>query len=125
MSLSVDVFVIGEDGGRHVLDTPEGANDLAGFESWRTRVWGSDAVRALGAWFFPVLADSDLWIAPGQVPDFRRECALLRANLERIASQPYPQKTYEWYLDTLSVRLGFIEDAAERAAEVGGGVVIW
>ena len=72
--------VTNADGRTEVLDVPEGVSDLAGFESWRTTVWGSEAVRSLGAEFFPVLATGDLTVPPEQVPDFRRECAALRAD---------------------------------------------
>jgi hypothetical protein len=67
-----------------ILETPH-VETLAGFESWRKTVWGSERVRALGAVFFPVLATDDLYVLPGQVEAFRRECELLRANLEVVA----------------------------------------
>ncbi|WP_230423502.1 hypothetical protein [Streptomyces radicis] len=64
MSLSVDVFVVEAGGAIRVLDVPAGCSDLAGFERWRTTVWGSDAVRSLGARFLPVLAEADLRSSP-------------------------------------------------------------
>ncbi|MFE7395037.1 hypothetical protein ACFU9K_49015, partial [Streptomyces sp. NPDC057582] len=67
----MSVFVVDADGKRQVLEVPEGCSDLAGFERWRTSVWGSEVVRSLGATFFPVLADADLQVAAGQVPEFR------------------------------------------------------
>jgi hypothetical protein len=60
-------------------------SELAGFENWRTEVWGSAAVCALGATVFPQLAVRDLYVMPGrQLNDFRRECRLLRAHLDEI-----------------------------------------
>ncbi|MGW1887656.1 hypothetical protein [Streptomyces sp. NPDC001970] len=125
MSLSVDVFVIGADGKRQVLDVPAGCSDLAGFESWRTAVWGSEVVRSLGARFLPVLADADLQVEAGQVPAFLRECVLLRENVERIVGCTKPVRTVEEHRHTISARLANIEDAARRAQAMGGGVLVW
>ncbi|MFI0789827.1 hypothetical protein ACH4Q6_29990 [Streptomyces lydicus] len=125
MSLSVDVFVVGEDGQVDVLDVPEGSSDLAGFERWRTSVWGSEAVRSLGASFFPVLASGDLKVLPDQVREFLTECALIRSNLEVVAPRTDPSKTHAEYVWQIAERLRNIEDAAERARGVAGGVLIW
>lgn len=128
MSLSVDVFVVGDDGKWDVLDVPEGCSDLAGFESWRRTVWGSEAVRSLGARFFPVLASEDiLEIWPGELSAFVEECALLRSNLGLI-SRDAAASAVGRELDqeeAVSRRLTNIEDAAARAQRVGGGVVVW
>ncbi|MEV6758623.1 hypothetical protein [Streptomyces sp. NPDC051214] len=126
MSLSVDVFVVGADGEMQVLDVPEGCSDLAGFESWRTRVWGSQVVRSLGARFLPVLAGADLRVETSEVPAFLRECALLRDHLEDIVIGTNPVRTVEEHRHAISARLANIEDAARRAERVdGGGVLIW
>ncbi|MFD3518905.1 hypothetical protein [Streptomyces sp. NPDC058653] len=125
MSLSVEVFVVGADGKRQILDIPEGCSDLAGFERWRTTVWGSEVVRSLGAQFFPVLAEADLYVEAGQVPEFRRECALLRENLEEIVAGGSPVRTAEELRRQISERLANIEDAATRAQGMGAGVLIW
>lgn len=125
MSLLVDVFVIGDDGEMCLLNVPDGSSDMAGFESWRRTVWGSDAVRSLGARFFPELAGSDLTVAPDQVSDFLAECALVRRNLEAFAPRREPGVRDEGYVQQVSERLANIEDAAERALRSGGGVVVW
>ena len=116
MSLCVDVFVLGQNGEVVVLEVPDGYSDLAGFERWRTTVWGSPAVRALGARFFPVLDGSDLQVDREDVPAFLEECALLRANLSVVA----PAAEH-----LVGVRLHNMERAAHRAQEVGGGVLVW
>jgi hypothetical protein len=126
MSLSVDVFVLGEDDRMDFLDDPEGSSNLAGFERWRTSVWGSEAVRSLGTTFFPILASGDwLRVAPEQVADFLGECALIRSNLELVAPSAHSLKSHREYVRQISERLRNIEDAAERAQSVRGGVVIW
>ena len=119
MTLSVDVYIADANGTmREVLDTPEGASDLAGFEAWRTTVWGSQAVRSLGARFFPQLAGGDLLVAADELPAFIEECGLLRRNLTLVAGQSSTE-------DQLSFRLANIEAAVARALDLGACVVIW
>ncbi|HEY9367470.1 hypothetical protein [Streptomyces sp.] len=126
MTLSVDLYIPGPDGSyEEILDVPEGCSDLAGFERWRTVVWGSDAMRALGARYFPVLAADNLLVPPDEVPAFRRECALVRRNIPLVAPEDDRNWTYEQFVDGISYRLGNIEDAALRAERIGAGVMIW
>jgi hypothetical protein len=145
VSLRVDVYTRTADGAMEVLDVPANSSDLAGFESWRRSVWGSDRVRALGAEFFPVLATQDLYVEPDGVERFQRECALLRANLEVVAEDVdplnprsadfrtvggrqqihAPANPHAAFVATVSARLANIEDAARRALAIGAGVVIW
>lgn len=128
MTLSVGVFTADENGKMlEVFDVPEGSSNLAGFESWRRTVWGSEAVRSLGAQFFPQLAKDDLYVYPDQVQGFIEECALLRSNLSLI-SRGSAASALDRELDqeeVVSWRLANIEDAAARALAVGAGVVIW
>ncbi|WP_067590787.1 hypothetical protein [Nocardia terpenica] len=127
MSLTVHVFTL-QDGETSFLDAGEGWMDLAGFESWRTEVWGNAAVRELGARFFPVLAEGDLWVYPDKVLEFARECASLSDNLSTIAPFPYPpwpDATHLRVIDAVASRLAHIQIAVGRALGVGGGVVIW
>lgn len=99
-----------------VLDVPADSSDLAGFERWRTAVWGSEAVRSLGARFFPVLASGDwLKVAPGEVADLLGECSLIRINLELVAPSADSAKSHAQYVWQISERLRNIEDACERA----------
>jgi hypothetical protein len=113
----VHVFVDEPDGEQTVLDAPGPGADLAGPESWRTTVWGSPAVRALGARFFPVLDGNNVTVDPEDVPAFLEECALLRANLAAFAP--------DGDVERVGHRLGNIERASRRALEVGGGVLVW
>ena len=128
----MDVYIKKPDGGMELLGVPEGSSDLAGFESWRRIVWGSDRVRAFGAEFLPLLATGDLYIEPGEVERFQRECAVLRANLEIVADgvSPLNPRSAEFrvvdgryqvhepddphaaFVATVSARLTNIEDAA-------------
>ncbi|GAA2432637.1 hypothetical protein GCM10010191_53340 [Actinomadura vinacea] len=101
-----------------LLDAEPGS-DLAGFERTRASLWGSEAVRSLGARFLPVLDGEDLYVMPGDVGDFLAECALVRDNIGTVAAAT------KWDGEFISRRLGNIIDAARRAESVGGGVVVW
>lgn len=125
MSLLVHVFVLEEDGRRQILDPTAPGGDLAGFERWRTLVWGAEPVRALGARFFPVLATGDLTVAPGDVLDFLRECDLFRTNIPAIVPTDDPHHSHECFERRVSERLTNIERAAAHALEIGGGVLVW
>ena len=139
------MFVYGPDGEWRVLEPVAAGHDLAGFESWRRSVWGSQLVRSLGAEFFPWLAHGDLRVEPGEVALFASECALLRDHLELITPQPDPLNQHAVsvvvadgkarmikpadslaaFRGTVSARLMNIERAAARALRIGGGVTIW
>ncbi|MEV6067190.1 hypothetical protein AB0L82_11610 [Nocardia sp. NPDC052001] len=125
MSLSVYAYVLDENRAWQLLDPPTPGGELAGFERWRTTVWGSTAVLALGAYYFPVLARGDLTVLPHAVPEFLDECALLRKHLDAIAAQADDSHPREVHTERIAARLTHIEAAAARALEVGGGVLIW
>ncbi|MFD9569055.1 hypothetical protein ACFWBI_04340 [Streptomyces sp. NPDC059982] len=125
MSLSVDVFTADENGGARFLDVPDGSSDLAGFESWRTEVWGSQTVRALGARFFPLLAGGDLRVAPHDVREFLAEALLVRGHVDSIAARMDSAEPVTRRAGAIADRLENILDAARRASRAGGGVQIW
>ena len=125
MSLLVEVFVREPDGGIRILDVPDDVYRSGGFESWRRTVWGSEFVRSLGARFLPVLADDDLYVEAEDVPEFRREVALLRSRLDELAHGTERPGTVEERRHQIETRLRIIEDSIRKALEIGGGVLIW
>ncbi len=125
MSLTVDVFISNVDGEMEVLDVPEGCDDAIGPEVWRTLVWGSAAVRALGARYFPVLDGADLVVRSDDLLDFRDECCLIEANLDSVTPEGNADKTRDEYREDIRKRLEHIQTAIDRALAVGGGVVLW
>ncbi|MFC9684805.1 hypothetical protein [Streptomyces sp. NPDC056948] len=125
MTLSVDVFLLEPDGQRRILDVPGGRDDSAGFESWRTTVWGSEPVRALGARFLPVLADGDLEVGAESVAEFLGEVALLRDHLDAIAGTTQRPRGLAEHREGLVRRLRNLEVAALHARVIGGGVIVW
>ncbi|MGW0884187.1 hypothetical protein [Streptomyces sp. NPDC002671] len=119
MSLNVDVVVRGPNGQFDVLDTPEGVNDSAGFESWRWQVWGSDVVRSLGARYLPLLDGEWMEVPTEELPLFLAEIALLRAHMDRIST------ALELHPSHITSRLDNIEAATLRAQELDARVLIW
>ncbi|MFI1177341.1 hypothetical protein [Streptomyces melanogenes] len=125
MSLLVDVFVYAPDGTREFLEVPEGVPNAAGFERWRTSVWGSPMVRSLGARFSPRLAEGDLYVEPNEARAFLDECALLASPVPLIVAGMDPGRGAEEHTHHLTSNLAHISDAVRGADEAGGGVVIW
>lgn len=125
VSLVVDVFVYAADGSRGFLDVPEGVSDTAGFERWRTSVWGSPMLRSLGARFFPRLAEGDLYVEPDEIGAFLEECALLVSHMPLIVAGMDSARGVEERTYHVTSSLAHISHAARRAVQVGGGVVIW
>ncbi|WP_338700960.1 hypothetical protein V2W30_28560 [Streptomyces sp. Q6] len=123
MSLLVDVFVRDPDGTLRIPDAD--AYESGGFESWRTTVWGSACVRALGARLLPVLADGDLYAEADQVPELLAEVALLRDHLDEIAHGTRRPRGVEEHRDGIEDRLRIIEENCHKALAIGGGVLIW
>lgn len=125
MSLLVEVFVRDPDGKLRILDVPADVYQSGGFESWRTTVWGSESVRALGARLLPLLADADLHVEAGEVPALLREVAVLRTHLDSIAAGTERPRTLAEHRAGIEDRLRIIEESAHKALEIGGGVLIW
>ncbi|WP_329616122.1 hypothetical protein OG244_26290 [Streptomyces brevispora] len=118
MSLLVHTYVRGRSGKDHFLDDPEHGLTLAGFESSRTKLWGSQPVRDLGARFLPQLASTDLFVEPEDVPALLAECEVLRGHIAALAAHSGHLADY------VATRLANITAAAERALDVDGGVIV-
>jgi len=65
----------------------ESGRDLAGYEVWRTTVWGADAAIRRGAQFLPTLAQRDLYVEYEELDAFEAECHLLLHDIEGFAAE--------------------------------------
>lgn len=119
MTLLVHTFVYDADGGHHFLEDPEHGDTLAGFESTRTRLWGSEAFRSLGSRFFPRLDGDDLCVEREEIDDFLAECEAIRPHLGHLAVQTGYDTGY------VTKRFDNIVAAALRARAEGGGILVW
>jgi len=98
------------------LVTKTGA-ELAGFESWRSSVYGSAAVRRRGGRFLPQLAEADLVLEGDDLIAFKEECALLLRDVVGLSSDLNVD------VESLGFRLSNIAAATEQAIAVRG--VVW
>jgi hypothetical protein len=91
--------------------------DLAGFENWRTAVYGAAAVQQRGARFLPRLATGDLTIEGADLLVFREECTVLLRDVAQLAID------LGVGVETLRFRIANMVAATDQAISVGG--VVW
>jgi len=119
MTLLVHTFVYNADGECNFLEDPGYANTLAGFESTRSRLWGSEAIRSLGARFFPRLDGDNLQVEPDEIDDFLNECEAVRPHFDHLAERT------GYDADYIAARFNNIVTAALRAKTESGGIIVW
>ncbi|MEU4399242.1 hypothetical protein [Micromonospora orduensis] len=127
MSLDISVWIPDDDAyaGRDIVADPPGTSTGVGAEGLRSELWGSAAVRRLGATFLPRLADitdenrGNLQVPPGQLDAFEREVALLAENVEQLSAGT------GYDADRILRYLANMRHAVQRATVVRGGIVIW
>ncbi|MGW6529220.1 hypothetical protein [Streptomyces venezuelae] len=121
MSLNVDTYVYEANGEWDLLEDPDDDYNktMAGFEGTRSKLWGSETVRALGARFFPRLDGGNLQVEPGEIDDFLAECEAIRLHFGRLAEvSGYDAEYITRCFDNILA-------ASVRAKAEGGGVIIW
>lgn len=119
MSLLVNIYTRAPDGKMIIVDPAEHAVELAGFESYRQKLYGSNAALALGLRLLPQLDRGDLYAEGADVDRLRTEAQTALANIEQFEAEANATA------ESLRPRFENIAAAARRAAELGGGVVIW
>lgn len=88
MSLVVAVEILDHRSGDLVPDQRVSlASNLAGFESWRSEVWGSPAVAKRGAVFLPRLREGNLFVPAKHFGEFRAECAALLQDVAGLSQE--------------------------------------
>lgn len=60
---------------------------MAGPESARYELWGSDSIKRLGAKYLPLLSESDLFVRYEMLDELEREVRLLGDNVAVIRSE--------------------------------------
>jgi hypothetical protein len=101
------------------INGPPGS-DLAGPESWRTTIYGSEIVIAGGARLLPLLAVCDLYVeSEPDLDALLADCNLIVANLADIS------RATDTDPDKICHRVENIRQAIHRAQGASGCVVIW
>jgi len=102
-----------------LIDEPadDAGATLAGFESWRTSVYGSSGVQRRGARFLPELAHTDLFVEGAELAEFIAECTTLLSDVDALALETGVGA------ETLRFRLGNLLRGAAKAQAIGG--LIW
>jgi hypothetical protein len=119
MTLLVNTFTRSPDGAMQLAEPAEQSQELAGFESYRRKVYGGAMARSLGLQILPTLASSDLYVEGNDVARLLAEAELALANVEVFAAEA------ETTTDSLAQRFQNIATACRHALSTGGGVVIW
>jgi hypothetical protein len=119
MSLLVNAYTRDTDGRMEFIEPEDHAQELAGFESYRQRLYGSRAARSLGLQLLPTLDGGDVYVEGEAVEQLRAEAELALANIDLFVAEA------EATAESLRHRFENIIAATRRAASVGGGVVIW
>jgi hypothetical protein len=130
VSLRVSVFQCDGDGGRRAIVLGPG-RDLAGFEVWRTNVWGSRHVRRLGLRILPELDRRDLRVRGEELDALAAEVDLLTQHLMRlvplmvadgdVVSNADPHETVRTRLDNIAHAI----EVARALPANAGELVIW
>ncbi|MCX4451327.1 hypothetical protein ACIOEZ_16960 [Streptomyces sp. NPDC087866] len=121
MSLNVDTFIYEANGKWTLLEDPDDDYNKtrAGFESARQKLWGSEAVRVLGAHFFPRLDGDNLQVEPREIDAFLAECGAIRPYLDHLG------EVSGYGAEYVTECFDNIVAASVRAKAEGGGVIVW
>lgn len=118
MSLSVNVFSLNPDGSMELIEPKEHSQELAGFESYRQKLYGSKVSRELGFQLLPTLDGSDLYCVGDEVIQLREEANKAIENIELFVEELGVDA------EMLSYRFDNIINATKLAEQIDGGVVI-
>jgi hypothetical protein len=107
-------------------------NELAGFEAWRTSVWGSGVVRRLGLRILPALAQGDLRASGQLLNELDAEVKRLQESLRVVVAELLDEGVHivanDDPYETIRFRLANIAEAVRLAQAIpdgAGEVVIW
>jgi hypothetical protein len=119
MTLLVNNFTRGADGVMRLVEPTEHSDELAGFETYRWKVYGSATARSLGMRILPQLASGDVYVEGTDVSLLLAETELALAHIDMFAAEA------DTVADSLRFRFQNIAKACQHASNAGGGVVIW
>lgn len=90
-------------------------NDLAGFESWRSKVWAADLLKDLGLQLLPSLAVQDVFAEGNDLDQLLGEVDIVTHDLAALAASTDVDE------DGLRFRLKNVREAIRLARQVPNG----
>jgi hypothetical protein len=120
MTLTIDVYVIDQNGSREFVPMEHPGDSMAGFEVYRTELYGSPIALDLGLTLLPTLNGNNIHAEDtDDLTRLEHEAHVLLANLDKI----YPGIDAN---DNSGPghRLKNIIKAVQKARDIGGGVII-
>lgn len=92
MTLSLSLFDPEKGMYAYVQSDELDGRSAVGFENYRSRLWGSHAMRRRAYRFFPVLRSADLFVYPHEFECFKLECDSVWGQSRVIASEIWPDE---------------------------------
>ena len=119
MSLLVNVYVLDENGKMLFRDSKNSSEELAGFEVYRTEVYGSELAKRLGFKVLPTLASNNIHAKGQEINQLKAEAEIIMREASAFAEQ------FKNDAETIKYRADNIRKACIRARKMQGNVVIW
>ena len=119
MSLSVHTYTTGVDGEMVFHDSKDGSETLAGFESYRTTLYGSELSKRLGFKLLPTLAFKDIYAEGQDINQLKSEAEIMMCEAAAFGGQANADAEH------IKVRAENICKACIRARKMQCNVVIW
>ena len=119
MSLSVNVYTTDDDGKMVMHDPKEYSETLAGFESYRTTLYGGELAKKLGFKVLPTLASTNIYAKGQEVNKLKLEAEIMMREASAFAEHVKEDA------DGIKRRADNIRKACIRARKMQGNVVIW
>jgi len=98
-----------------------GEPSLAGFENWRSTVWGSAVSRRLGCKLLPLLATQDLHAELDDITLVMEDVARLREHIAEVAAAGSDPNSVLFRLDTLARAAAVAASIPDRR----GHLTVW
>ena len=119
MSLLVHSYILDENGKMVFPDRENASETLAGFEDYRTTLYGGEVAKRLGFKVLPTLASTNIYAKGQEVNQLKAEAEIMMR--EAAAFAEYVKED----ADGIKRRANNIRKACIRARKMQGNVVIW
>lgn len=113
MSLTISFILLSEDFNENI----PAQNNLFGFESCRSELWGNRKLKELGCTIIPKLKNNDLFIVQDELHELYKDCEIIFENISEISSTTnYSSEFIQFRINNL---LSFVEIALKHKEYLG------